>query len=87
MIEAYLRVFFNYKQKNRFYLLYIAEFAYNNAKNMSIGYISFEFNRDYHFRVFYKENIDPRFKSKSSDKLSSKLRQLINIGRKNLHHS
>lgn len=37
----------------------MAEFIYNNAKNMSIGHILLDFNYDYYFRVFFKNNINP----------------------------
>ncbi len=37
MMEAYLRVFVNWKQDNWAKLLPMAEFAYNNAKNASTG--------------------------------------------------
>ena len=70
-IEAYLRAFVNFKQNVWARLLSIAEFAYNNAKNPSIGHTSFELNCEYHPQVLYKENIDPRSKSKSADKLSA----------------
>ena len=33
----------------------MANFAYKNAKNASMGYITFKFNYDYHPRVFLKE--------------------------------
>ena len=35
----------------------------------------------------YKEKVDPRFQSKSVDKLSEKLRELIIIYCKNLYHA
>ncbi len=37
MIEAYLRVFVNWKQDDWAKLLSMAEFAYNNTKNASTG--------------------------------------------------
>ena len=43
-IEAYLRVFVNWEQNDWAKLLPMAEFAYNNAKNASIGHILFELN-------------------------------------------
>lgn len=47
IIKAYLRVFINYKQNDWVWLLLMAEFAYNNTKNASIGHIPFEFNCGY----------------------------------------
>ena len=51
----------------------MAKFAYNNAKNASTGHTSFELNCGYHLRMSYKDDVDPRFKSKSADKLSTEL--------------
>ena len=65
----------------------MAEFAYNNAKNANNGYIPFKLNCGYHPRIFIKEDIDPCSWSKTADKLSAKLRELIFICRKNLHHA
>ena len=58
----------------------MAEFIYNNAKNTSIGYITFEFNYNYHPQVFFKDNIDFNFKSYTVNGLLNKLRKSINIG-------
>lgn len=63
----------------------MTDFAYNNIKNMSIGYTLFELNYGYHSYVFYKKDIDPHFESKSADKLSSELRKLIIVCQKNLY--
>lgn len=52
---------------------------------MSIGYISFKLNCDYYLWMLYKDNIDPRSKSKFADKVSAKLRELIIVCQKNLH--
>ena len=65
----------------------MAEFAYNNANNASIGHMPFDFNCEYHFWVFYKENIDLRSKFKSANKLSAELQKLMTICCKNLHHT
>ena len=53
----------------------MAEFAYNNAKNASIGYTPFELNCGYHPRILYEEEeiLNPRFKSKTVEELSSEL--------------
>ena len=65
----------------------MAEFVYNNAKNASTGHTPFDLNCKYHLWVFYKEDIDPRSKSKSADKLSAELQELITVCCKNLHHA
>ena len=51
----------------------MAEFAYNNAKNASTGYIPFELNCGYHLCVSYEKDLDPRLKSRTAEELSSKL--------------
>ena len=72
-MKAYLWVFVNFEQNNWAQLLLIAEFTYNNTKNASTGYISFDLNYKYHFRISYKENLDPHLQSKIVKELSSKL--------------
>ena len=65
----------------------MAEFAYNNAKNASTGYTLFELNCGYHSHVSYKEDIDPRSRSKSADDLASELREFMAVCRENLKHA
>ena len=55
----------------------MAEFAYNNTKNVSTGYIPFELNSGFHSRMSYKEVVNPRSQSKLADELSTELRELI----------
>ena len=86
-IEAYLQAFVNFEQNDWARLLPIAEFAYNNAKNASTGYTPFELNCRYHPRVSYKEDLDPRSKSKTAEELSSELRELMTVCQQNLHHA
>ena len=64
-MEAYLRAFVNFKQNDWARLLPMAEFAYNNANNASTGHTPFELNCNYHPRMSYKEDVDPRSCSKS----------------------
>ena len=64
----------------------MAEFAYNNAKNASTGHTPFELNCGSHFRFSFKEDIDPRSKSRSAKELVEELRQLIEICYQNLFH-
>ena len=87
MMEVYLRAFVNFEQNDWARLLPMAEFAYNNAKNASIGHTPFELNCGYHPRMSYKEEVDPHSKWKSADKLSAELRELMFVYRKNLHHA
>ena len=65
----------------------MAEFAYNNVKHASIGYMSFKLNCGYHPRVSYKEDVDPRSRSKAADELTKKLRNLMAAYRKNLQYA
>ena len=65
----------------------MAEFAYNNAKNASTGYTPFELNCGYHLWMPYEEDVNPCSQSKSADKLSAELRELMIVCRENLHHA
>ena len=78
-MEAYLRVFVNFEQNDWARLLLIAKFLYNNAKNSSTGHTSFELNCGYHPCVFFEEDTKPRFWSKSANKLSAELQNLMTI--------
>ena len=53
----------------------------------SSGDTPFELNCGYHPRMLYKDNVDPRSKSKSADELVAELRELMIVCRKNLHHA
>ena len=59
-IKTYLRAFVNFEQDNWARLLPMAEFAYNNTKNASIGHTPFELNCGYHPCISYEEDLDPR---------------------------
>ena len=65
----------------------MAEFAYNNTKNTSMGYTLFKLNYRYHRGIFYKKDVDPRSKSKAANKLIKELRNLITIYRENLQYA
>ena len=65
----------------------MAEFVYNNAKNASTGHTPFKLNCGYHFWMLYKEDIDPRSRSKLADELSAEFRNLIIVFCENLHHT
>ena len=86
-MEAYLQAFVNFKQNDWARLLPMAEFIYNNAKNASTGFTLFELNCGYHPRVSYKENLDPRLKSRTAEELFSELRELMTVYQQNLHHA
>ena len=47
----------------------------------------FELNYGYYLSVFFKEDTDPRSRSKTADKLSAELQELIIVCRENLHHA
>ena len=47
----------------------MAEFAYNNVKNASIGDMSFELNCGYHLCIFFEKDTNLCFQSKTADKL------------------
>ncbi len=81
-MKAYLQAFVNYEQDNWVQWLLMAEFANNNAKNASAGHTSFELNCNYHPYIFYKEDVNPRFQSKSAGELTNKLRDLTTICRR-----
>lgn len=51
-----------------------------------MGHTTFELNYSYKQRVFYEENIDPYFKSRSTDKVIIVLHKLMSLYRKNLTH-
>ena len=55
----------------------MAEFAYNNAKHASTGHTSFELKCEYHPYVSYKEDVDPRSRSKAANELTKELRNLM----------
>ena len=87
MMEAYLGIFINFEQNDWARLLLIAEFAYNNTKNVSTNHTLFKLNCAYHSRMSYKEEVEPHFKSKSADELSAELRELMFVCQKNLHYT
>ena len=65
----------------------MAEFAYNNAKNASTGFMPFELNCGYYPRISYKEDLDPYSKSRIAEELSSELRELMTMYQQNLYHA
>ena len=65
----------------------MTKFAYNNAKITSIGHTLFELNCGYYPRVFFKENRDSSSQSKTTNKLSTKLRELITVCQENVYYA
>ena len=86
-IKAYLQAFMKFEQNDWARLLAMAKFTYNNAKNSSTGYTSFELNCGYHLCVFFKKDTDPRSWSKSADELSPELQNLMTVYKENLYHA
>ena len=86
-MEAYLRAFVNWEQNDWARLLPMAEFAYNNAKNASTGHTPFELNYGFHPRVSFKNNVDPRSRSRSANELAKELKELMEICQQNLLHA
>ena len=62
----------------------MAEFAYNNAKNASIGHTPFELNCGFHLQVFFKDDIDPCSRSCFANELTKELSELMEICQQNL---
>ena len=65
----------------------MAEFAYNNAKNASTAHMPFELNCGYYLCIFFKENTDLHFRSRTADKLLAKLQKPMTVCQKNLLHA
>ena len=86
-IETYLQAFVNFEQNDWACFFLRVEFAYNNTKNASTGHTRFELNCGYHPRVFYKEDLDPRSKSKTAEELSSELWNVIAVYQQNFYHA
>ena len=87
IIEIYLWAFVNFEQNDWARLFSMAEFAYNNIKNANTGHTPFKLNCGYYPWVFYKKDLDPHSKSKTAEKLSSKLQNLMAVCHQNLHHA
>lgn len=65
----------------------MAEFIYNNTKNISTSYRSFKLNCGYYFQILYKKNVNFKSRSKSAIKLLIELGKVIIIYCKNLYYS
>ncbi len=62
VLEQYLWVYTNYQQDNWATLLPMAEFAYNNATNMTTGVSPFFANKGYHLEF----TVDPQVETSSA---------------------
>lgn len=62
----------------------MAEFAYNNIMNASIGHMLFELNYSNHLKTSYNKNVDPHSQSRLIDELITELIELMTVDRKNL---
>ncbi len=76
-MEVYLRAFINWEQNNWAKLLLMAEFAYNNPKNTSIGHTPFKLNYGFYSQVLFKEDVNSHFRSYLANELADKLGELI----------
>ncbi len=57
----------------------MAKFAYNNTKNISTGHTPFELNCGCYPRVFFKEDVDPCSRFRSTNELAKELRKLMEV--------
>ena len=60
------------------------QFVHSNIKNISTSHISFELNYKYYFCIFYKKNINSKFKFKFIDILANNLKIYITLLRKKI---
>ena len=65
----------------------MAEFAYNNSKNASMGHTLLELNCGYHPRILFEDKYDARSRSSLAKRLAMELRKLINVCRQNFLHA
>ena len=86
-MKANFQVIINFEQNNWAQLLLMTEFAYNNAKNTSIGYTPFKLNCRYYLWVSYEKNLDSYLQLKIAEEISSELRNLIAAYQQNLYHA
>ncbi len=65
----------------------MVEFAYNNAKNTSTSHTPFELNCNYHPKVSFKEDVDPRSTFRFANELAKELGELMEVCYQNLLHA
>ncbi len=57
----------------------MAKFAYNNAKNVSIGHTLFKLNSGYYFRLLFEDETNPWSRSCFANLLAKELKELMQI--------
>ena len=77
IIEIYFRAFVKFEQNNKALFFFLAKFAYNNAKNANTSHTFFKLNCGYYLCVSYEEDLDLYSKSRTAEKLFSKLQELM----------
>ena len=87
IMKAYLKAFVNWEQNDRAHLLLMTEFKYNNAKNASTSHMPFILNCSFYLQISLKDNVNPCFRSCSTNKLAKEARELIDICQQNLLHA
>lgn len=85
-MKTYLRALVNWEQNNQAKLWLIAEFEYNNTRNISTSNTFFDHNYNYYPLVFCEDKTDSYSKSRSANKLAKELKHLIEIYQQNLLH-
>lgn len=87
IIKVHLYAYINCEQNNSVRLLPMAEFANNNAKNLSTGHTFFNLKCSYHLCLFFEDEVDPCSRSHSTNKLVEELKKLMSICQQNLLHA
>lgn len=65
----------------------MTELVYNNVKNVSTGYTSFELNYSNYLYVFFVDEVDTSLTSCSINKLAKELKEVISICQQNLFYA
>lgn len=65
----------------------MAKFVYNIAKNASTILTLFGLNCTYYLRVSFEEDVDPRSRLRSTDKLAGELKELIKVCYQNFFYT
>ena len=65
----------------------MAEFAYNNAKNASIGHMLLKLNCGFYLQVFFKDDIKLCSGARFANKLAKEIKEPIDICQQNLLHA
>ena len=85
IMKGYLQAFIIFEQNDWAKLLSMAKFASNNTKNTNTSHMLFKLNCNYHPCVSFQENTNFCFRSKTVDKLSTELQELITVCQVNLY--